>query len=265
MVIVGRFFFYDIVVVPDNCMEYTLLKNEKHLFFRFFKIKRNQVVLTKGFPLENSVKIQRIVAIPGDSVSISKSVLYVNNERYKDERGVSYTYSFHTDSIDFAINLLLSHKINFNKEMAVLGKFQFDATVEKLKIIKSVKYFVNVKRKIEDVNVNTAPVLASDNTIYWNKDHLGPVIVPKSGMQIKMDKKAYLLYKEQIERETGKKLSQRAKGYFIEEKPIHLYNFKENYYFLLNDKRSDNYDSRILGFIPENSIVSLHSFKLPWN
>jgi signal peptidase I len=265
LVIFFRIFVVEVISVTDSSMKSSMLKNEKHVFLKFFKLKTNKAVLLKGFPFANSLKIQRIVAIPGNKVLITNSVLYINNVRNNDPQEVSYTYKFRTDSLEFASNLLINNHISFNTALSEIGIFKFNTDIKNLKLLKSQVLFKRITREIEDPNLYISPVLASKHVVYWNKDNMGPIIVPASGLCVKMDKKSFILYKNQIEEETGQILEISPEGFRLGGNKIDSYTFKHNYYFLLNDRRDDMQDSRTYGFVNEKYIIGAHFFKMPFN
>jgi signal peptidase I len=264
LVVACRFILFDIDIVSDNNMDYRLNIGDKIIFSKVFKPKRNKIVLIIGFPSVGNAKIQRIIGLPGDSIRISNSLIYINNKRIDEGKGIAYPYSFKTDSLNLAVKFLASNHIQYNKALARLGIFQIEADIDQLKLIKSIEAFKDIKRNIEEKNVNISPVLASKQVIYWNKDHFGPILVPYKGLNLKLDNKSFFLYKELIENETASEFAMKSARFYLNNKPLEWYRFKNDYYFLMNDKRSDAFDSRILGLVPENKIRAGYLLKLPW-
>jgi signal peptidase I len=264
LVIAFRIFLLDIAIVSDNNMEYSLKSGDKIVFSKVFKPKRNKIVLINDFPAFNNAKIQRIIGLPGDSIRISNSLVYINNKRINEGKGIAYSYSFRTDSLKLAFKFLASNQIKYDKALARLGVFQIEADIDQLKLIKSIDAFKDIKRNIEEKNVNLSPVMASKHVIYWNKDHFGPILIPYKGLNLKLDYKSYFLYKELIENETASEFTIKSARFYLNNKPLESYRFKNDYYFLMNDKRSDAFDSRILGLVPENKIRAGFLLKLPW-
>jgi signal peptidase I len=90
----------------------------------------------------------------------------------------------------------------------------------------------------------------------WSVDFYGPLYVPKSGDEIKLDSLQYSLYERVIrvyENNPGFKME--AGKFYIGDNPITTYTFKYNYYFMMGDNRHNSADSRFWGFVPETNIV----------
>lgn len=80
----------------------------------------------------------------------------------------------------------------------------------------------------------------------WTIKQLGPVIIPKKGMTIKLDNINRSLYFHVIEYETGK---------HPDSLQTLTYKFKQDYYYFVGDNVIDSKDSRYFGFVPESFIV----------
>jgi signal peptidase I len=264
LIAVCRFFLFDVAFVSDNNMEYSLNIGDKIVFSKIFIPKRNKIVLINNFPIDDKAKIQRIIGMPGDSIKISNSLVYINNKRVDEGKGIAYPYSFRSDSLKLAVEFLAANHIKYNKILARLGIFHIEADIVRLKLIKSINAFRDIKRNVEEKNVNLSPVMASKHVIYWNRDNFGPILIPYKGLNIKLELKSYFLYKELIEKETDSDLATKAAIFYLNNKPLESYRFKNDYYFLMNDKRSDAFDSRILGLVSDNQIRAGYFLKLPW-
>ncbi len=89
----------------------------------------------------------------------------------------------------------------------------------------------------------------------WNEDNYGPLIVPKKGYTIQLNKNNVEQWEIIIDREYGKRVVAVNNGVVtIEGKPVTTYTFKKNYYFMMGDNRDDSADSRYWGFVPEDNI-----------
>lgn len=89
----------------------------------------------------------------------------------------------------------------------------------------------------------------------WNIIEFGPLYLPARGDDIEMNPKHVALYRNAIEWEQKKKLTQRGDTILLNDSVIHNYRFKENYYFMTGDKVMNSQDSRYWGLLPEPFIV----------
>ena len=94
-----------------------------------------------------------------------------------------------------------------------------------------------------------------DSVLGWSVRNFGPLYVPARGDSIAMTRNHYLFYKNLIEWEQRGKLSYRAGRYYLKDKEITGYRFRENYYFMGGDNCLNSQDSRYWGLLPECYIV----------
>ena len=90
----------------------------------------------------------------------------------------------------------------------------------------------------------------------WNGDFFGPLVIPKKGMVININKETLATYGRTIQEydhnddvkiENGKLI--------IDGKEVTQYTFNQDYYFMMGDNRHNSLDSRYWGFVPEDHIV----------
>jgi len=263
IIIVLRVYFIQIHLVKNNGLKNTLLKNDKVVCFNSKSLARNNIVLAR-WKENNEPAFKRIIALPMDTVLIKNSIVYVNRGRSEDNSNITYTYSFSTDSITYARKLLDNNNLVFDPKLATIGVFRFTANIDGLKKVKIDSMLYNVKRIIDNPSVSFTGNKAFSPVLYWNKDNMGPLFVPGKGSKLRITEKVYSIYKQIIEKESGKLLELINHKVYLSKTPLYLYTFKRNYYFLLNDNRQDINDSRTYGLIPEDQIINKVWFKLPW-
>lgn len=95
----------------------------------------------------------------------------------------------------------------------------------------------------------------SDSIIDWTIKDFGPLYIPRQGNYITLDRANFQLYKKLIEWEQQGSLQYKDTTAFLNGKPIKVYRFQKNYYFMSGDKGMDSHDSRYWGLLPEEYIV----------
>ncbi len=88
----------------------------------------------------------------------------------------------------------------------------------------------------------------------WNEDNYGPLVVPKRGMKIPLNRENFLAWEIFIRRE-GHEVYLVGDQLEVDGKPVQEYIVERDYLFGMGDARDNSLDSRYWGFIPKENLV----------
>ncbi|MFY0653979.1 MAG: signal peptidase I [Cyclobacteriaceae bacterium] len=230
----------------------------------FSDVERNDVVVF-NYPPEfqhpvdlKTHYIKRCVAIPGDTLEVRDSQVYVNGEIGENPEDMQYGYQIATDQ---NINDRVFKKNGVWDKRKVTGGYFIHAKPEDAKKFESLDFVKEVVQFKEPETYVNFRIFPDANTCPWNADFYGPLVIPAEGMTIGVDSLSLAKYGSTIKNyEEHEEVKIEDNVLTIDGSAVSEYTFKQNYYFMMGDNRHNSEDSRFWGFVPENHVVGEAAF-----
>jgi signal peptidase I len=269
-----RFLFISLYRIPSSSMAKTLLvddviwvqKYNISLFnlpyYRWLHgncVQRNDVVVFKmpenpRQPNNDIPYLKRCVALSGDTIQIINRQLWVNHQKIPNPIALQYDYLVRstqkTPVLDQFINTESAYPIYDN--LVRLSLTQNDLKT----IAQDTSIEIDTIVRPRGVYVQEEAVFPYNATFFpWNIDNYGSLRVPKKGDTIALSPANVNLYHTIITVYEHNDIKEQNGEYYLNGAAISHYVVQKNYYFMLGDNRHNSFDSRFLGFVPEDHLI----------
>lgn len=201
------------------------------------------------------LKISRIVGIPGDTVIILDKELYINRVKIPAPHSYRKEYRIVTTGEPVPLGFLSEFQIEPPDTIADIGIYDYYLDSIAYEAIQELPMVKNIRLRKQFIGDSSSDFFPFSSFFHWNRDQVGPLIVPVKGLTIDLNIRNIDLYSRIIDIYEKNDLLVDFSGVTINGEKAKSYTFKGNYYFVLNDNRDNPDDWRKVGFIPESHLL----------
>jgi len=224
-------------------------------FKGYSNIRHHDIIVFKLLRNDNQTYIKRCIAIPGDTLLIKESKVFINSIKQEYSENILNSYKLYTSS---AIRLQMDLDkmgIYYQKQRNetdrnvyfILVSEDVNGKLRDLPYVDSTKR-CNTYRKIDFLSIFS-------EDFDWSIDNFGPIIIPGKGDKISLNHSNHIKYKELLRNLEKACIEKKEHHYQVNGKIQTDYTFQNNYFFVMGDNRYQSIDSRFFGLIKEDMII----------
>lgn len=211
----------------------------------YSKIKGQSVIAKTNEIFDSHIK-SKCLAQPGDTISIIDGYFYINGQQIKESANAKASFLL-TQNISYKTIHEIEHKCNL--------KIKDKNTVIKIPLTYRQELWKNDTYSSIQQNFPNKKIFPYNEVFGMNEYNISPIYLPHKNDIIELNYRNAIIYSAIIKKFEVENFTIKNNECYINDKKIETYQFKNDYYWLLNDNRDDIYDSRLYGPIPKKNII----------
>jgi signal peptidase I len=240
--------------IPTPAMEPSLLVGDVLAFKKTKVLERNDVTIFWFPDNKETMYVKRCIGMPGDSLKIENSTVLINGTPLTNVP-LKFRYHILTDGAAISSRILERNQLNDDDYFqSSSDAYEFFLTEQQAKEFKTFSFLKSIDLAIAIQGEREPMIYPASKNLPWNADFYGAIYIPKKGDRIQLTEENIDLYFKCIQFEN--QLAERDhSGLKVNGKLITLYEFKENYFFMMGDNRHNSLDSRYWGLLPQELVI----------